>query len=175
MKAQPTLIALGRIIGVHGVRGWVKIHSECRPRETIFNYSVFQATRHHHAQTLKLLDARRSGKSLIALFADICDRDAALQLNGFTLNVTRADLPQLKNGQYYWTDVLGLTVINRSGEHLGKVCDIFETGANDVIVINKDGQEYLIPFISERYIDRIDFENKYLYVDWQMAWTDDAD
>lgn len=174
MPAQPTYVALGHIIGVHGVHGWVKIHSDCRPREGIFDYPVFYLHKRQSSsptQTLTLLEGRAQGKGLIAHFDGIDDRDSAIALKGLTVSVLRSELPELSSGEYYWTDLFGLTVVNREGLTLGVVSDIFATGANDVLEVKSARQTHLIPLISEHYVERVDLDARRVYVDWQAEWS----
>lgn len=177
MKDKHAQIILGRIVGVHGVRGWVKLHSDCRPREAILNYREFLATRPNGEQfTLTLKTGREQGKSIVAHFAQYDDRDSAMNLIGLKLSVTRAQLPSLAQDEFYWTDLIGLKVINRQQQCLGSVTEIFETGANDVLVVknstDKTSTEILIPLVVGIYVDRADFEQHCLYVDWENDWLD---
>lgn len=168
------MIALGRIIGVHGVKGWVKIHSDCRPREGIFDYAEFSATRNQQlpATTLHLSDGHVQGKGLVAKFNEANTRDEAMALIGQTLSVSREALPELEDDAFYWADIIGLEVVNRENVALGTVIDIFETGANDVIIVKHANKEILIPFVVGQYIDAADFETNQLHVDWQLDWSE---
>ncbi len=171
MSSNDARIILGRIVGVHGVRGWVKLHSDCRPREAILNYPSFIATRKNgESFALKLKNGRTQGKGIVAHFEGIDDRDQAFSLNGVTLSVTRDAMPELAENEFYWTDIIGLHAVNRQDECLGVVSDIFETGANDVLVIKQEKNEILIPFVVGIYVDSVDFDNNTLYVDWEREW-----
>lgn len=168
-------VVLGRIVGVHGVRGMVKIHSECRPREAIFRYRRF-LTFSRTGETplpLNLVNGRQQGQGLVAAFEELTDRDQAQALRGYQLAVPREDLPALQDGEYYWTDLVGLEVVNTSGALLGYVRELFETGANDVLVVRADKQDILIPFVPDHYILDVDLAGKRLTVDWENDWLDD--
>lgn len=165
-------ILLGRIVGVHGVRGWVKIYSDCRPREALFKHRNFIAIAPNGStKPLKLLQGKIQGGGLIAQFAEINDRDLALSFNGWKLAIEK--LPPAPKGQFYWTDLIGLRVVNREGVELGAVKELFETGANDVIVVEKDGAEFLIPYAIPKYIERVDLAAGVIYVDWHESWNED--
>ncbi|MBV7435090.1 ribosome maturation factor RimM [Cardiobacteriaceae bacterium TAE3-ERU3] len=174
MPEQTALIYLGRINGVHGVRGWVKIHSDCRPRETIFSYSTFIAKRGSRSSSeLKLTDGRTQGKGLVAKFEGIDDRDSAYALNGLSLYVPRSALPEPDEDEFYWADLIGLTVINQTGETLGEVKELFETGANDVMIVRSpNNKEILIPFAVPEYVLEVDFERNVMTVDWSLDWLE---
>ena len=175
MPASEATVMLGRIVGVHGVRGMVKIHSECRPREDIFRYRHFFATpaRGGEALTLTLSNGRVQGLGLVATFAEIRDRDQAMALRDYTLSVARSALPALPPGEFYWADLMGMPVVNRDGVVLGKVHSLFETGANDVLVVKNGAQEILIPFALGSYILDIDMATPRMTVDWDPAWSDE--
>lgn len=177
MTQHSALIYLGRINGVHGVRGWVKIHSECRPRDAIFSYREFiacQGRRKPSQIPLKLLDGRCQGKGLVAHFAGINDRDSAYTLHGLSLYVPRDALSEPSEDEYYWADLIGLRVVNQQGECLGHVENLFETGANDVMIVKDEyKQEILIPFITPTYICQVDFAQQTIHVDWLRAWSEE--
>lgn len=169
-------IILGRIVGVHGVRGWVKLHSDCRPRESILNYHQFLALRPNGENlVLNLKTGREQGKSIVAHFEQYDDRDSAMSLIGLKLSVSRTQLPTLNQNEFYWSDLIGLQVINRQQHCLGTVTEIFETGANDVLVVktnsDKKSAEILIPLVVGIYVDSADFDKHCLYVDWELDWS----
>ncbi|SUO94839.1 ribosome maturation factor RimM [Suttonella ornithocola] len=173
MKSNDAQVYLGRIVGVHGVRGWVKIHSDCRPREAILRYKKFLAKNTHQPTfSLVLKNGQKQNKSLIAQFEDINDRDAAMALMGTSLYVLRSEMPDLPEGEIYWADLLGLKVMNREDTFLGEIKEILETGANDVLIVKSDTQEHLIPYAIGTYIDEYDPETGTLYVDWDPKWSD---
>lgn len=175
MAADDPTVILGRIVGVHGVRGMVKIHSECRPREAIFQYRQLLLTPPDGgvSQFLTLQDGRRQGQGLVASFKEITDRDQAHALKNYLLSVRRSDLPALPPGEFYWTDLIGLQVFNGEAVLLGCVAEIFETGANDVLVVREGKRETLIPLIMERYVLEIDPQAQRITVDWDNAWLAD--
>lgn len=179
MKPDHARIVVGRIVGVHGVRGWVKLHSDCRPREAVLGYREFIAARPNGDQLpLKLNNGRTQGKSIVAHFQGCDDRDAAMQLIGLELSISRAQLPALAPSEFYWADLIGLQVINRQQQLLGHVVEIFETGANDVLVVKtgsgKKAPDILIPLVVGVYVDTADFDNQTLRVDWEADWSDTA-
>jgi len=167
-------IIVGRIVGVHGIRGQVKVHSDCRPRESLFQYRQFIARQNGRPDiALQLLRGQTSGKGLVAAFTGINDRDQALALGGYTLYISRDQLPAPQDGEYYWADLIGLRVENRQGIALGRVSELFETGANDILVVKADNSkaEILIPFVRPRYVEAIDLANGLMRVDWETEWS----
>jgi len=81
-------------------------------------------------------------------------------------------LPKLEQDNYYWADLIGLEVYNLEDKHLGQIIELFETGANDVMVIRneKSQKEILIPYVPLHVIKKIDGEKKTMIVEWQPEW-----
>ncbi len=156
---------IGHISGLYGVRGWVKIFSYTRPIKNILNYSPWQLGQNGQWQTISVSEGRAQGKGIIARFESINDRDQASRLLGAEIAVERQQLPQPSDGEYYWADLIGLTVINREGITLGQVDHLLETGANDVLVL-KGERERLIPFLLEQVVLDVDLAQSVLRVDW---------
>ena len=112
---------------------------------------------------------RSQGKSLVAQLAGVDDRDAAAALIGRGILVARGSLPRTEPGQYYWTDLIGLTVRTGSGESLGTVTELLETGAHDVLVLD-GGPNRLIPFAPGTVVKGVDLERREITVDWAAEW-----
>jgi 16S rRNA processing protein RimM len=111
-----------------------------------------------------LLEGRVHRNALVARIDGLGDRNEAAALRGWQIAVPRSKLPPPPAGQYYWTDLVGLWVENCQGEDLGKVAEIFSTGANDVVVVRGE-RERLIPLI-EPVLVKVELERSRLVVDW---------
>ena len=157
-------ITLGKIVGVFGIKGWVKVFSETRPREQIFSYSPWLLEVKGRTVEVELLDGRQQGKGLIASLKGYTDCDAARQLIGADITISEEGLPATGTDEYYWSQLTGLSVVNQQGIELGEVANLFETGANDVMVVKGD-KERLIPF-TEFAVHEVDLDNKKIIVDW---------
>ena len=157
-------ITLGKIVGVFGIKGWVKVFSETRPREQIFSYSPWLLEVKGRTVEVELLDGRQQGKGLIASLKGYTDCDAARQLIGSDISIPEEGLPAAGIDEYYWSQLTGLSVVNQQGIELGEVANLFETGANDVMVVKGD-KERLIPF-TEFAVHEVDLDNKKIIVDW---------
>jgi 16S rRNA processing protein RimM len=162
--AAPAVV-LGKIAGLFGVRGWVKVFSHTRPREAILTYRPWRLCLNGAWQEFNVAEGHVQGKGVVARFDGISDRNQAAELVGAEIAVARELLPRQKPGEYYWADLEGLTVVNRDGEVLGEVAHLFETGANDVMVVRHGKQERLLPF-TKGTIERVDLEHRKIHVDW---------
>ncbi len=163
------LVILGKISGVHGIKGWVKVFSETRPRKNILGYSPWHL--HHDGawRVVEPIGGRPHGKTLVAGIAGCGDREQAARLIGATIAVPRDRLPQPAEGEYYWTDLEGLRVHTLDGVELGEISHLFATGANDVVVVRGE-RERLIPFLRPDVVRRIDLEGGEMLVDWDPAF-----
>ena len=159
-------MVLGRIDGLFGVKGWVKVYSYTEPREAVLDYKDWLLGREGRWQRVVLAEGKRHGKAVIARLEGIEDRDAAAELTGSDIGVDRDALPAPGDGHYYWADLEGLTVVRKDGTELGKVAYLMATGANDVLVVD-GAAERLIPFVPETVILDVDLAAGVIRVDWE--------
>ncbi len=159
------MVVLGRVSGLHGVRGWFKVHSHTRPREGILDYPRWFLREGGQWVSRQLRDGRRHGKTVLAAAEAIEDRDEAARLLNAEIAVPREELPELPAGEYYWVDLIGLSVRTVDGVDLGRVDQLVETGANDVLVVHGD-RERLIPFVQGRHVIEVDLDAGEMVVDW---------
>ncbi len=156
-------ILLGHIAGVHGIKGWVKIHSYTDPRIAIFDYQPWLLGEAQVAT--EVLEGKASGKYLLARLKGVNDRDDAAAVAGQKIEIGKDALPQLQNKEFYWADLVGLKVINQDGSALGSIVDMLATGANDVMVVSGE-RERLIPFVMDLYVSQVDLAQGFVKVDW---------
>ena len=134
---------LAAVAGAHGIKGEVRLK--------LFAESVDSLARHKHVvvggEPMTLRDARAGGKTIVARFDGVADRTAAEALRGKLVEVDRAELPSLQDGEYYHADIIGLPCVDEAGVLLGTVAAIENFGAGDLIEVEReDGKRSLIPF-----------------------------
>lgn len=156
---------MGRVSGVYGVRGWLRVRSDCEPVEQLLSYTPWQMKTATGWQNHVLEDGKVHGHGLVAKLANIDDREQARALVGIDIAVDRSQLPALAEDEFYWNDLIGLGVVTRDGEQLGRVSGLMQTGTNDVLVVSGD-RERLIPFIREQVILVVDAQAGRIEVDW---------
>ena len=156
-------MALGYISAVHGIKGWVKVHSWTRPLEAILEYQPWLLG--EDKTPVKIVDGRKQGKGVVALLPGFQNREQAVTLVGTQIFVRRDQLPATQADEYYWSDLEGLDVHTTEGQVLGRVEKLMETGANDVLVVCGN-RAHLIPFIQGQYVKRVDLEAGLIEVDW---------
>jgi 16S rRNA processing protein RimM len=167
-KPGDGFITLGKISGVFGVKGWIKVHSFTDPREGIADYPCWQILQKGQWREVQLESGQRQAKTVIAKLKGIDNRDDAMLLMGAEIAIYKHQLDDLDDDEYYWRDLQGLRVINAEGIDLGKVHQMLETGANDVMVVQeeKGGQERLIPFTLKHTVQKVDLLAGVITVDW---------
>ena len=157
---------LGRISGLFGVKGWVKVYSHTRPREAILDYERWFLRQQGDWRLVGIREGKRHGKSVIVHLEGVDDREKAAALIDCDIAVSRNDLPEAEVGTYYWADLEGLQVVHKDGTALGTVAYLLETGANDVLVIEGE-KERLIPFVADEVILGVDVAKGVIKVDWE--------
>lgn len=166
MSRSERFVLLGKIVGVHGVRGELKLESYTEPRTQIFRYQPWLLRSAAGENAIDGCRGHTQGKGLVAELPGIVDRDAALALIGTEIWVPRAVLPAPKPGEYYWSDLEGLEVVTTEGVSLGRVSHLAATGANDVLIVQDAHRERLIPFLIGPFVTEVDLEGGRLTVDW---------
>lgn len=165
MNGRPRRIVLGKIAGLYGVKGWVRLLSWTEPRARILDYRPWLLGRDGEWQERKIAEGRVHGKSVIARLDGVSDRDQAQALLGAEIAVWRSQLPPTGPGEYYWADLMDLEVRLADGRSLGRVAGLMATGANDVLVVRGE-RERLIPFVRGAVIKDVDLEAGLVHADW---------
>ncbi len=160
---------MGRISGVYGVKGWVRVFSWTQPRENIMVYQPWYLRRDGEWQPRRVAEGQRHGKGMIARLSECQDRDQALALMDYDIGVRRDQLAPTAPGEYYWHELIGLAVVNLQDEALGTVDHLLETGAHDVLVVRGE-RERLIPFALRHIVKRVDLQAGVIQVDWDKDY-----
>jgi len=163
------VVRLGEITGVHGVKGWLKVHSFTEPRTNLFEYPDWLLEDGTGQRVAVLEAARESGKRLIVKLVGIDDRETAEELTGAVIGVPRSAMPPCAPGEFYWADLEGLAVRNIAGDRLGTVARLIATGANDVLVLEGKA-ERMIPFVPGETVRRVDLDAGEIVVDWDVSY-----
>jgi 16S rRNA processing protein RimM len=163
--AQEEFVVMGRIAGLYGVKGWVKVFSETEPRDNILEYSPWYLKISGNWVEMEPAEGRIHGNGVVARMEGYTDRDQAARLVGVEIAIHRDQLPEIEDGEYYWSDLIGLKVVNTAGVELGQVDHLLETGANDVLIV-KGERERLIPYTPGQAVVKVDLEAGLLTVEW---------
>lgn len=160
------MVIMGRVAAAHGIRGWIKIQPYTEHLDSLLDYSSWWlGTEHGSWREVAVKQCEVHNKTLAAQLPDCPDRTAAEKLKGLLIAVPRSSLPQQHGDEYYWSDLIGLAVVNEAGVQLGTVANLLETGASQVLSVQSANGTILIPFVATA-IKQVDVKNKTIRVDW---------
>jgi len=166
------LVTMGRIVAPYGTKGWIKIQPFTQQQQGLLDYSQWQVGQNGAWQLRTVEVAKVHGAMVVAKLEGVADREQAAALQGMRIAVSRDDFPEPATNEFYWADLVGLKVVNVAGVALGSVTRVFETGANDVLVVEDDAankRERLLPFIAP-VIRQVDIAGGTIIVDWDADY-----
>ena len=165
------IVVLGRLADPYGIRGWLKLHAFGDDPLDWAEMPVWWISRDGESWRecgLKSLKVHNNG--LVVLLDGVDDRSAAEAAKGLLVGAPRSALPIPEEGEFYWSELIGLDVINTADEKLGKVASLIESAANSVLcVVADDGTERLLPFVAAVVLD-VDKEVGQIRVEWGSDW-----
>ena len=165
------MVVMGRIVAPYGVLGWLKVLPDTETIDGLFDYDTWWVGKDNDWRELEVEAAKVHNDVLVVKLKGIDDRDAAFACKGKQIGVPRDQLPEAEENEYYWSDLIGLRVKNKQDVDFGVITEVFETGANDVLVVKEEekSQERLIPFI-DAVILEVDIKAKTMLVDWDAEF-----
>jgi 16S rRNA processing protein RimM len=161
-------VVMGRIVGPFGVAGWLKVRAFTGEPQALGEFDRWIVRTGQGWREMALEDFELHSKGPVGKLAGCDDRDGAQRLNGSEVAVTRAELGEAGEGEYFWVDLVGLEVVDEGGAPLGRVESFFETGAASVMVV-KGERERMIPFV-DAYVKSVDREGGRITVDWKAEY-----
>ena len=168
------IVVLGKVVGAYGLRGAVKIHPFADDPNAWGKLTHWWIGQDGLAPSLwrqtRVLKCREHGEVLVADLECFPDRNASESAKGVLVGAPRAVLPATDKDEFYWADLIGLSVVNTADEALGQVAGLLETGANDVLrVVAEDGVERLLPFV-DAVVLSVDKAAGRILVAWGSDW-----
>ena len=164
MSQSDDWVVMGRIAAPFGIKGWVKVQPFTEDPGTLLDFESWRVGRDAQQTHYTVEAAQDHGKALVAKLVGIDDRDAAYALRGQEISVAKSALPPPQENEFYWSDLIGLKVVNRQGIELGTVDSLMESGTNDLLVV-KGTRDHLIPFIAA-FVGTVDLAGGTIEVDW---------
>ena len=163
------IVVVGRIGAAFGIKGWCHVHSFTDPPSNLTQFSQL-LVRDPSAdwQPLQSFEFQPHQAGLILKLNNHESRNAAEQFVNFELGLKRSALPQLEKNEFYWSDLVGLQVINANEDRLGIVQEILDTGKQNVMRVENTESVYLIPLIKPILL-KIDLES-HISVQWDASW-----
>ncbi|NOT68373.1 MAG: ribosome maturation factor RimM [Methylophilaceae bacterium] len=169
------MVVMGRVVAPYGIFGWLKIQPDTEALDNLFDYPDWWLGRDDKIkkspwQKYEVEAVKVHVNILLVKLVGVDDRDAALALKSLQVAVPRDQLPEAGEDEYYWSDLIGLKVSNLQHVDFGLISEVFETGANDVLVVKQADkaqgvQERLIPF-TEQVVLQVDLQARTMLVDW---------
>lgn len=174
----PDLVEMAHVKEPYGLKGWVKLYSYSD--NGLAGFGQWWINRGSETapdwQMVEPEDIGEQGGVMTAKLPGVEDRDAAFALKGRQIAVPRSAFPESRaEGEYYWSDLIGLDVKNRQDELLGVVDGLLDLGPHEVLRVMAPAvgeakpQEILIPFVAQ-YIDAVELGNKVVKVDWEKDY-----
>jgi len=174
MSLASDTIVIGKIGAPYGVKGWVKITTYTDEIEGVFEYSPWLLG---DGKKEYIVDHWRThNKGVVAKLVGVESRDDAESIKNLDVSIKAEQLPELADDDYYWRDLVGMQVVTDKGYGLGVVKELFETGANDVMLVKANSndafgqKERMLPFIREQVIKVVDMQARTITVDWDPGF-----
>lgn len=179
-------VEVGRVLGAWGIKGWIRIQPFSADPKALFSSRRWfiqppEGPRPAGAALpalLRITQSKEHGDGVVAAAQELPDRTSAEAMKGARIFVARSSFPTPSEGEYYWIDLIGLAVVNRQGEPLGTVTDLFDTGAHSVLRVRRpdapadakpEQAERLIPFVAT-YVDQVSLGDRRITVDWGLDY-----
>ena len=169
MKADKDWIIVGRFGRPHGIKGYVSVHSFTDPSHNILSYPDWFVLMNGQWTPLNILNTEEHTRSIVALIEGYEERDKVAQLTNLDIAIRSDQLVELDPGEYYWHQLVGMTVVNTHGTLLGTVSEVIATGSNDVLVVTGD-ERYLIPYRFGVVVLSVCEETRQITVDWDNEY-----
>lgn len=167
VNESPTVI-IGKLGAAHGIKGYMKVQSFTRPAKNLFSYQPWYIGEGNDWKKITVEEVMTLNQKWVIKLQGCDNRNQAECFNGKSIAIYGDQLPALEDDDYYWQDLIGLTVINQDNQILGTVTTLMETGTHDVLVIRGDNKkERLIPFVMNHAVKEVSKEKKHILVDWQ--------
>lgn len=158
-------IVVGKFGRPQGLQGLVRVFSFTQPLGNLYDYAPWHAEIAGHLKCLELLELKKNAKFGLVRVAGFASRELAEILTNVEILVAKNILPTLNEGEYYWHELVGMTVKNTSGVVLGEVRDMLATGANDVMIVEGE-KERLIPYVYTEFVVKVDNDSNLITVKW---------
>ncbi|KQQ86909.1 ribosome maturation factor RimM [Massilia sp. Leaf139] len=175
-QAPDDLTQVGYVSGAYGVMGAIRVTPFSTDADALLNVKTWWLDKPSlHSVTVRT--AKMHGGDVVATLVGMAGRDAAEALKGVAVHVSRAAFPALEEDEYYWSDLIGMDVVNLQGEALGKVIDMMSNGPQSILRIEPmsdpaatdKAPERLVPFV-DQFVKSVDVKSKKITLDWGLDY-----
>lgn len=179
VRIPEDLVLVGYVSGAYGLNGWVRIKPYASDADALLSAKTWWIDK-PALHDVDMMQAKMHSGDVVAQLMGVVGREAAEALRGTAVHVSRAHFPALSDDEFYWVDLIGLTVENLQGELLGQVTDLMDNGAHPILRVGPVGleppeadagpaTELLIPFV-DRFVMTVDKAAKKIVVDWGVDY-----
>ncbi len=174
MELPADLVLVGHVLDAWRLDGSVKVAPYSSDAAALLAAREWWFDVRGTVRAFDVIGAKVHGSTVTARLVGIPDRDAAEALKGARISVQRRYFPVTDDGEYYWVDLIGLAVVNETGEAFGTVVELMDTGAHQNLVVRPAGDgsratERLIPFV-DAFVKTVDLAARRIVVDWQADY-----
>jgi 16S rRNA processing protein RimM len=171
------LTLVGHVTGAYGIAGGIRISPYSPDADALLKAKTWWLDK-PVLRSVQVRTSRIHSGDVVATLVDVKDRDAAEALKGATISIPRSEFPELPEDEYYWSDLIGMDVVNLQGEALGKVTDMMHNGAQSILRItpvpdqgdaSEQAHERLVPFV-DQFVRQVDMAGKKITLDWGLDY-----
>ncbi len=174
------LVLVGYVSGAYGLNGWIRIKPYASDADALLAAKTWWLDK-PALHDVDMMQAKMHSGDVVAQLMGVAGRESAEALRGTAVHVSRAHFPALSDDEFYWVDLIGLTVENLEGELLGQVADMMDNGAHPILRVSRAAAmpegaasvappgEILIPFV-DRFVRSVDQQTKKIVVDWGLDY-----
>jgi 16S rRNA processing protein RimM len=167
------LTQVGYVSGAFGITGSIRVMPFSDEADALLSVKTWWLDK-PGLQSVKIRTAKMHGGEVVAQIVGMLDRNAAEALKGAAVSIPRSEFPALPENEYYWSDLIGLEVVNLEGAALGHVTGMMHNGAQSIlrvapVTVVDDLAERLIPFV-DHFVKTVDLAGKTITVDWGLDY-----
>ena len=163
------LIEIGCFVGVHGIKGQVKLNSFTEIPESIFNYKEFFLEKNEKALKLKLISKVK--QNLICMIENVETRNEAEKYRGLKLFIKKDSLPKLEESEFYYRDLIEFEVYNLKKEGFGKIKSFNDFGGGLLIEVQKENKLFYLP-VGNNFLEDIDYKQKEVIINLDLSFIE---
>lgn len=174
MTVPDDLVLVGHVTGAYGIHGWVRIKPYSADADAMLHAKTWWLDK-PVLRDVDMMQAKHHGDDVVARLVGVVDRNAAEALKGASVQIRRSHFPPLTDDEFYWVDLIGLTVENLQGECLGSVIGLMDNGAQAILQVqapvsgSEKPKEWLIPFV-DQFVKTVDQQARKITVDWGLDY-----
>ena len=176
VQAPDDLTQVGYVAGAYGIAGAIRVTPFSTDADALLNVKTWWLDK-PSLRSVSVRTTKLHGGDVVATLVGTAGRDAAQALKGAAVHVSRSEFPALEEDEYYWSDLIGLDVVNLQGEALGKVTDMMSNGPQSILRIEPvpdpaatdKAPERLVPYV-DQFVKTVDLKAKTITLDWGLDY-----